>query len=129
MRLGKLVLITIAGGALACSTALAKPGTLVGSGEDSGTPNAFAKATANHPRTLLVRIKAKPGQRVEVIWDTNCSRHAKGKVRDGQYTIGGKKLRKLKKGFKRPDECLVNVIAAYEDASLDGKIKIEIFAR
>ena len=26
------------------------------------------------PKTLLVRIKAKPSQPVEVIWDTSCSR-------------------------------------------------------
>jgi hypothetical protein len=129
MRLGKLALISVLGGVLVASTALAAPGKLLKKSSDDGTPQAFAKARAINPKAILVRTKASPNGQVEVIWDTSCARGAKGKVREGDYTEGGKKLHKLKKAFKRPDDCLINVLAAYETASTEGKITIEIFAR
>jgi hypothetical protein len=129
MRVGQLALTGALGGALLCSTALASPGKLLDVGKDDGLPTAFAKGTATKPRSLLIRITATPNEPVEVTWDTNCARNAKGKVREGEYTITGRALRKVKKGFKRPDDCLINVIAGYENAGLEGKIKIELFAR
>ncbi len=134
MRLGKLLLISVLGGALMTgavvgSGALAAKGKLLDIGRDSGFPQAFAKGTVSNPSKLLVRITADPKGSVEVIWDTSCARGAKGKVREGDYSISGRKLKKIKKGFKRPDNCLLNVIAAYEDASVEGRVKIELFAR
>lgn len=129
MRLGRLALITVLLAALAAPLALAGPGKKVGSGDDEGTPNAFAKGTVFNPKKLFVRIKASPVQPVEVIWDTNCAKEAKGKIRDGEYTITGDNLTSLKKGFKKPDDCLFNVIAAYENAALVGRIEIDLFAR
>lgn len=115
---------------LLCATAAqASPGKLLDIGRDEGLPVAFAKGTAVQPRALLVRVKAKPLQPVEVRWDTSCAIGGKGKVREGEYTATGTKLHRLAKGFKRPDGCLVNVIAAYEDSALVGRLKIEIFAR
>jgi hypothetical protein len=64
-----------------------------------------------------------------VSWDTSCAKGAKGKVREGHYTVTGTDLVRIKKTFKLPTDCLVNVLAAYEDAGQEGKIKIEIFAR
>ena len=134
MRLGKLVPISLLGAIVAAtallgSGAFAAKGKLLDIGRDSGFPQAFAKGTVSNPSAILVKITAKPKGSVEVIWDTSCARGAKGKVRNGQYDINGTKLKKIKKGFKRPDNCLVNVIAAYEDAGNEGKLKIELFAR
>jgi hypothetical protein len=129
MRLGKLALVSVLGGVLVASTALAAPGKLLKKSSDDGTPQAFAKARAINPKAILVRIKANPQGNVEVRWDTSCARRAKGKVREGEYTVNGTKLRKLKKAFKRPDDCLINVLAAYDDAAQEGKITIEVFAR
>jgi len=129
MRLGKLALVSLLGGALFCSTALAAPGKLLGKGADDGRPQAFAKGRALQPKALLIRITGNPRDPVEVTWDTSCSRRAKGKVRSGEYTITGRKLIRVKKAFKLPDDCLINVLAGYEDAAKEGQIKIEIFAR
>ena len=116
--------------AVCCPAAFGSPGILLAKGSDSGTALAFSTTgRALHPSSLLIRITAKPKKAVEVSWDTECARGGKGKVRSGEYTINGRKLRKVKKGFKRPDDCLVNVFAAYEDASQEGKLKIEVFAR
>jgi hypothetical protein len=128
-RLITLVAALVALAALAAAPALSAPGKKIGSGQDDGLPGAFAKGTALKPRALFLRINAKPNEPVEVIYDTNCARRAKGKIREGELTVTGSKLRKLKKGFKRPDDCLVNVIAAYEDAALSGTIKIQLYAR
>ena len=129
MRLGRIAVIAVIAAALASPLALAKPGKKVGSGEDDGTPNAFARGTAYNPKKLFVRITANPVQPVEVVWDTNCAKRARGKIREGEYTVTGNKLRRLKKGFKRPDDCLFNVLAAYENAALEGTIKIQLYAR
>lgn len=114
---------------LGATAAHAAPGTLLDIGRDDGLPVAFAKGTATSPRTLLVRVKAKPSRPVEVRWDTSCAVGGKGKVREGELTVSGTKVRRLKKGFRRPENCLVNAIAAYEDAAIAGRIKIELFAR
>ena len=116
-------------GTVVCSSAQASPGKLLDVGRDDGLPVAFAKGTAVSPRALLVRVTADPDQPVEVTWDTNCARGAKGKIREGEYTISGGGLRRVKHGFRRPDDCLVNVIAAYADHGLAGRLKIELFAR
>ena len=129
MRLGRLALITALVAALATPLALADPGKKVGSGEDDGLPSAFAKATTFNPKKLFVRITANPIEPVEVVWDTNCAKGAKGKIREGEYTITGSNLTSLTKGFKRPDDCLFNVLAAYENAALEGTIKIQLYAR
>lgn len=126
---GILIGLLALGATLACASASASPGQLLDVGRDNGLPVAFAKGRAESPRTLLVRVRAKPRRRVEVTWDTNCALGGKGKVREGRYTIEGTKLRRLGKGFRRPDDCLVNMIAAYEDAEQAGKLKIELYAR
>jgi hypothetical protein len=130
VRLGRLALITALAAALCAPAALAAPGKRLAKASDSGTPLSLSTtARALTPKSLLVRITATPNQPVEVIWDTSCSRKVKGKVREGEYTITGRKLRKIKKGFKRPTDCLINVFAAYETAGQEGNIKIEVFAR
>jgi hypothetical protein len=116
-------------GAVLCSGAKAAPGKLLDVGRDDGLPVAFAKGTADQPRALFARVTANPDRPVEVTWDTNCARGAKGKIREGEYTVSGRGLRRLKHGFRRPDDCLVNTIAAYTDHGLAGRIEIELFAR
>lgn len=134
MRLGKLVLISLLGatlltGALVGSGAFAAKGKLLDIGRDKGFPQAFARGTVSNPSKLLVRITTEPKGSVEVRWDTSCARRAKGKVRSGEYTVTGRKMKRIKKGFKKPDNCLVNVLAAYDAAATEGKVKIELFAR
>lgn len=130
MRLGKLALIVVLAGAIAAPTALAAPGKRIAKATDSGLPiTVSTTGRALQPKALLVRITATPNEPVQVSWDTSCARGAKGKVREGDYTVTGTDLIRLKKGFKLPTDCLVNVLAAYEDAGVEGKIRIEIFAR
>jgi hypothetical protein len=134
MRLGKLIVISLLGAsllgaALFGSTASAGKGKLLGFGKDSGFPMAFAKGTVSNPSKLLVRITGDPRSSVEVRWDTSCARKAKGKVRQGEYTVTGQKLKRIKKGFKRPSNCLVNVLAAYDAAATQGEVEIELYAR
>jgi len=131
MRLGKMVLLVALAGALAVpSAAQAAPGKKIAKATDSGFPISLSTTgRALRPKTLLIRITASPREPVQVSWDTSCSRKAKGKVREGDYTITGRKLVRIKKGFKRPTDCLINVLAAYADASQQGTIKIQVFAR
>ena len=132
MRVGRLttfVAVTAALAALAVTPALSSPGKKIGDGQDDGLPGAFAKGRVLKPKKIFVRIDAEPNEPVEVVYDTNCSRRAKGKVREGEFTVTGTGLTRLNKAYKRPDDCLVNVLAAYENAALSGTIRIRIYAR
>ncbi len=131
MRLAKLIVIGVIAGAVVSSTALAAPGKRIDTGTDRGLPLAYStKGRALNPKTLLIRITASPSVPVQVGWYTSCSRKLKGKARHGEYTTSSRKLVKIKKGFKRaPDDCLVVVVAGFEDAAQQGEIKIEVFAR
>jgi hypothetical protein len=129
MGRGTLFALAVLGMLVVPSTASAAPGELLDIGRDRGLPVAFAKGRATDPGKLLVRVRAKPRQPVEVTWDTNCSRGGKGRVREGRYTIRTPKLRLIGKAFRRADDCLVNVLAAYEDAKQVGRLKIELYSR
>jgi hypothetical protein len=130
MRVGKLTVILALFGAVLAPSALAAPGKLIAKESDSGLPIAVSTTgRALLPKALLVRITATPREPVQVSWDTSCSRGPKGKVREGDYTVTDPDLVRIKKTFKRPTDCLVNILAGYEDAALEGRIKIEIFAR
>lgn len=130
MRVGKLTLIVALAGAVFAPSALGAPGKLIAKESDSGLPLAVSTTgRALQPRAILVRITATPNEPVEVTWDTGCSKGPKGKIREGFYIVTGRDLVRIKKTFKLPTDCLVNVFAAYEDAALAGTIKIEIFAR
>jgi hypothetical protein len=111
--------------------ASASLGTLLDKGVDKGEgPLAFAKGTAkNHPSKLIVKVASKPKAQVDLNYDTNCSKDAKGKVREVQLTKKTPFKLGMKQAFKRPDECLVNALAGFEDGSLDGYIKIQLYAR
>jgi len=140
MHLGRLSAIspTVAGvlaaallaAAASCPAALAKPGKLVGKGSDSGFPIAYARAFVKHPKALKVRVKASTTQPIELLWQVTCRRGGKkAKVPSGEFTVTPTSTRNLKKGTKRPDDCTVDVQAAYVTADVLGSIKIELFAR
>ena len=130
MRVAKPFLAIAAAAALLVPAAHAAPGKLIAKGSDSGLPVATSTdGRALQPRALFLRIDATPSERVQVRWDTNCALGGKGKVREGEYVSTGSDLVRVKQGFKRPDDCLINVIAAYENAALTGKIEIAVFAR
>jgi hypothetical protein len=116
--------------AVTCAPALAKPGKLLDKGTDNGFPIAYARGLAKDPRTLLVRITASPGQPVEVLWQVTCRKGGKkAKVPAGEYRTTSNKLKKLKMGTRRPDDCTVDVQAAYVTADVSGFIRIELYAR
>jgi hypothetical protein len=130
MRVLKPILAFAAAGLLVVPTAQAAPGKLIAKASSSGLSVATSTdGRALQPRALLVRITATPNEPVQVSWDTSCARGGKGKSREGDYTATGRDLVRLKQGFKRPTDCLINVLAGYENAAQDGKIRIEIFAR
>ncbi len=130
MRVAKSLLALAAAGLLAVPAAQAALGKLIAKASDSGLPvTTSTTGRALRSRALLVRIDASPSERVQVSWDTSCARGAKGRVREGDYVSTGSDLFRIKQGFKRPTDCLINVLAAYEDASVTGAIQIEVFAR
>ena len=130
MRVAKPFLALAAAGLLLAPAAHAAPGKLIAKASDSGLPVATSTTgRALRPRALLVRIEATPSALVHVSWNTSCARGAKGRVRESDYVSTGSDLVRIKQGFKRPTDCLINVIAGYEDAALTGTIAIEVFAR
>ncbi len=135
MPLGRSTLILAAAllaAAILCAPAIAKPGKLLGKGTDDGFPIAYAGGIAKSPKQLRVRVKATPSSPVEVRWQVTCRRGSKkAKVPSGEFTVTPTPTttRKLKMGTKRPDNCTVDVQAAYVTADVAGFIKIELFAR
>ena len=131
MRVGKLLVIIALGGALLCSTALAAPGRLLDTSVDSGTPIAFAHADARkNPKELLIRVSATPQANLEVLSIVTCARRKKkAKAFEQTFILFPTAVHTLKKGYKRPTDCTIDIQAAYEEAGIVGDIKIEIFAR
>jgi hypothetical protein len=130
MRVGKYAAIAVLGGMLLCSTAFAAPGKLVGKGSDGGFPIAYARANAFNPRAILVRVSGQPSSPVEVRWQVTCrTGRKKAKVPADEYVTTPTDLRKVKLGGRRPEDCTVDVQAAYVDANVSGSLKIEVFAR
>ena len=115
--------------AVLCAPTLAAPGKVFEVGRDEGLPLAYAKGTAESPAALFVRVRAKPSRKVEISYDTNCSKHLKARVREGFITMGARKVRRLKMGYKRPAECLVNAVVGYVDTETAGSLKVELLAR
>jgi hypothetical protein len=105
-------------------------GVFLDKGTDKGgDPLAYASGKAIGPHKLFARVTAKPKARVDIDYDTNCSKDAKGKIREAELSKKAPFKLQLKKGFKRPDECLVDVLAGYEDGSRSGTIRIELTAQ
>jgi hypothetical protein len=133
VRLGRPIALavpaTVIAIALLCAPSLASPGKVFEVGRDKGLPLAYAKGTAESPAAMFVRIRAKPSRKVEVSYDTNCSKHHKARIREGFVKLGANKVRRLKMGYKRPAECLVNAVAGYVDTETEGTLKIELLAR
>jgi hypothetical protein len=128
VRTGRTILIAAFALLVTAAPALGAPGRLLDKSGDKDFPSVFVTGGEKRPTAFIVRVTATPNRPVEVRWDTSCSRRGKGKVRIGEFTISGKGKRKLKLGYKRPDDCLVNALVGYEDSE-DGKIKVELFAR
>lgn len=130
MRVVKPFLALVAAGLIVVPTAQAAPGKRIAKASASGLSVATStNGRALRPRALLIRITAAPDEPVQVSWNTSCARGGKGRVRRGDYTSTGTGLVRIKQGFKRPGDCLINVLAGYEIASQDGRIEIEVFAR
>lgn len=131
MGVRRISLVAVLTAAIAVAAATAASGEFLGKGTDKGAePLAFAKGKqAIAPGKLFAKITSKPKARIEVDYDTNCSKGAKGKVRRVFITKKAPFRLQLKKGFKRPDECLVNLLAAYEDNTLSGTIKVQLSAK
>jgi hypothetical protein len=130
MRVGKLVAIIALGGAIVCSAALAAPGKLVDTGVDGGNPIAFAHGDALRPKALLIRVSATPPATLEVLSIVTCAKgKKKAKAPDQTFILFPTAVQTLRKGYKKPTDCTIDVQAAYQDAAVVGDIKIEIFAR
>ena len=115
--------------AIACSPVIAAPGKLIDKGTDTGFPIAYATAFVKNPKTLKLRVKGTPAQPIEVLWQVTCRKGGKkAKVPSGDFQLTPTRTKKLKKGTKRPDDCTVDVQAAYVTADVEGKITLELFA-
>jgi hypothetical protein len=129
MRLRLLAPISLLAAALACSTAFASPGKLIKETVDGGTPIAYARGYVSHPRALFVKVSADPAQNMEVLWQVTCAKGAKGKFPAGDFIAKAPVTQRLRQGFKRPDNCTIDVQAAFDDATVTGAITIKLFAR
>src|SRR5687767_13228563 len=98
------LLATLTAVLVAAATGVAS-GVFLDKGTDKGgTPLAYASGKAIAPSKLFARVTAKPKARIDVDYDTNCSRDAKGKIRQVILSKKAPFRLQLKKGFKRPDE-------------------------
>jgi hypothetical protein len=129
MRLRLLAPISLLAAALACSTAIASPGKLIKTSVDGGTPIAYARGFVTKPRALFVRVNADPSLNMEVLWNVTCAKGAKGKFPSGDFIAKAPLQQRLRQGFKRPDNCTIDVQAAYDDAKQTGAITIKLYAR
>jgi hypothetical protein len=129
MRLRLIAPISLLVAAVACSTAIASPGRLIKKTVEGGTPIAYARGYVTFPRHLIVRVRADPALTMEVFWSVTCAKGAKGKFPEGRFTAQPTFKKKLRKGFKRPDNCTIDVQAAYQDARQVGGITIELYVR
>jgi hypothetical protein len=130
MRVGKLFAICALGGAVAAPVALAAPGKLVDKGTDDGNPIAFAHGDAIKPKKLKVRVRATPRANLEVLSIVTCAKGKKKvKAPEQDFILLPTTTVRLNKGYKKPDECTVDVQAAYQDAGIAGQITIEIYSQ
>ena len=130
MGVRRIALLAVLTAALVASAATAAFGVFLDKGTDKGgEPLAYASGRAESPSKLFARVTSTPKARIDIDYDTNCSKDAKGKVRQVVLSKKAPFRLQLKKGFKRPDECLVDVLAAFEDGNLSGTIKIELTAK
>lgn len=128
MRFWKAILIAVAALLVAAPPAVGAPGRLLDKSGDFGFPSVFVTGGQQDARRLIIRVTATPNRPVEVRWDTSCSLNGKGRFRIGEFTMSGMGQRRLKMGYKRPDECIANALVGYEDTD-EGKIKVELFGR
>jgi hypothetical protein len=129
MGVRRITLLGTLTAALLAAVTGAASGVFLDKGTDKGgDPLAYASGKAVGPSKLFAHVTAKPKGRVDIDYDTNCSRDAKGKIRQIRLSKKTPFRLQLKKGFKRPDECLVDVLAGYEDGAMSGTIRIELTA-
>ena len=130
MGVRRITLLAVLTAALVAAATGVASGVFLDKGTDKGgSPLAYASGKAIAPSKLFVRVTAKPKGRIDLDYDTNCSKDAKGKVRQVVLSKKAPFRLQLKKGFKRPDECLVDVLAAYTESGGSGTIKIELTAK
>jgi hypothetical protein len=129
MGVRRITLLTALTAALLAVVTGAAYGVFLDKGTDKGRePLAYASGRAESPSKLFARVTAKPKARIDIDYDTNCSKDAKGKIRQIELSKKSPFKLQLKKGFKHPDECLVDVLAAYTDGNNSGTIKVELTA-
>lgn len=129
MRVRRITLLALLTAAFVASAATIASGIFLDKGTDKGGgPLAYASGRAESPAKLFARVTSKPKAKVDIDYDTNCSKDAKGKIRRVFLTKKTSFRLQLKKGFKRPDECLVQTLAGYKDGTISGTIRIELTA-
>lgn len=130
MGVRRISLLAVLTAALVAAATGVAYGVFLDKGTDKGgEPLAYASGRAIAPTKLFARVTSKPKARIDVDYDTNCSKDAKGKVRQVILSKKSPFRLQLKKGFKRPDECLVDVLAAFDDGNRSGTIKVELTAK
>jgi hypothetical protein len=129
MGVRRITLLAALTAVIVASAATAAFAVFLDKGTDKGgDPLAYASGKAVAPSKLFARVTAKPKGRIDIDYDTNCSSNAKGKIRQLRLSKKAPFRLQLKKGFKHPDECLVDVLAGYEDGAMSGTIRIELTA-
>src|SRR5688572_14578910 len=130
MGVRRIALLATITAALLAAATTAATGVFLDKGTDKGgAPLAYASGRAVAPAKLYARVTSKPKGRIDLDYDTNCSKNAKNKVRLIEISKKSPFRLQLKKGFKRPDECLVGALASYDDGGVSGTIRIELTAK
>jgi hypothetical protein len=115
--------------ALMAAPSQAAPGKLLDKSSDSGFATVFVTGGAQNPRAFIVRVRATPNRRVEVRWDISCAKGRSGRAGIGEFTMGGRKQRKLKMPVKNSPDCIANALVGYADTGDSGKLRVELFVR
>lgn len=114
---------------LLAAPALGAPGRLLDKSGDDGFPQTFVTGGQQKAKEFVLRVTATPNERVEVRYDVSCGRKGKGRFRIGVFEMGGRATRKLKTTIGKNDDCIANVLVSYDDADIEGKIGVRLFAR
>jgi hypothetical protein len=103
------------------STAIAK--TIDKSSSSGDYAIASASGTVKHPKTIKVKVTAKPNQKVTVSWTMVCSRGLNAGSKSGQYKARTPTTRALKKPMSNADDCIVSANAQLDSG---GHVTIAI---
>lgn len=88
---------------------------------------AQANGSIDDPKRIWVKVKSRPRQEADGVWNMICSRGSFAESTDGQHSGSTPYRRRLRMPYRRPDRCSV-AANAHRDSS-SGLIVVVLLAR